>query len=81
MKVLNRKHNFEDRLNQVRMGTKYIYFYHEKTAEGRGIRVRITPRLEEAFNNEEWDVLESAEANALGGEYISLQNGRTIRQF
>ena len=81
MKVLNRKHNFEDRLNQVRMGRKYFYLYHEHTKEGHGIRIPRTPQLDEAFVSEDWDVFQTAEANALGGEYISLQNGRTIRQF
>ena len=58
MKVMNRAHGFENRLDQIRQGRKYFYLYHEKTAEGHGIRIPRTPQLDEAFVSEDWDVFQ-----------------------
>jgi len=69
MNVMNRPHNFGNGLNQIRQGRKYYYLYHEKTAEGRGIRVLRSISLDRAFESRDWDAFTSAEANALGGEY------------
>ena len=72
MKVINRFHSFENILDQVRQNKKWYYLYHEKTPEGFGIRVKRTPKLDKAFLEEDWEEFKKAEAQALGGEYISF---------
>jgi len=80
MNEMNRKHGFENALNQVRKGRKYYYIYHERTAEGRGIRVGRNATLDKAFASGDWAAFRKAEARAISEAEIYLENGRTIKQ-
>ena len=80
MKVMNRKHGFENRLDQIRQGRKYFYLYHEHTAEGHGVRVSRDATLDKAFASGDWAAFRKAEARAISEAEIYLENGRTIKQ-
>jgi len=58
-KVIERPHLFENRLNYVEKKNKYFYLKHEK--DNYPIRVKITPELNLAFLNEDWNKFETAE--------------------
>ena len=61
MNIITRNHNFENILNWVKMERKYFYLAHEKDAEPR-LRILRTEKLDKAFQEENWEAFEDAEA-------------------
>ena len=59
MKVITRKHNFENILDLIRKGRKYYYLFHEKST--KGVRVKRNGKLDKAFREENWKAFEDAE--------------------
>jgi hypothetical protein len=66
MKTISRHHLFENRITLVRQGEWAYYIHHEK--DDNSLMVKRTPELEKAFEAENWDAFEAAEAQELGGE-------------
>jgi hypothetical protein len=55
MKIITREHNFENRFNFIKLAKKYCYMSSEKS---NPIKVKITEKILNAFNNQDWETLE-----------------------
>ena len=64
--VINRTHNFTNRLDKIEKKRRYFYLWHEKDIFP--IRIEINSKLDRAFIDENWATFEEAEAKYYGGE-------------
>jgi hypothetical protein len=66
MKTINRDHLFENRLTLVKRNRASYYLWHEKSEHP--VIVKRTLGLDRAFETQDWNQFEKAEAHALGGD-------------
>lgn len=66
MKTISRDHQFEHRITLVQKSWKFYTIHHENSPAYTV--VKRTPELDAAFEAENWDAFEAAEARELGGE-------------
>ena len=63
--IIERPHNFTDRLNYIEKKNKYFYLKHEKDIYP--IKIEINSELNRAFLDQNWKKFEDAEARYYGG--------------
>ena len=68
--IIERPHNFTDRLNHIEKKNKYFYLKHEHDVYP--IKIEINSKLNKAFLDQDWKAFEDAEAIYYGGELENI---------